>query len=263
LKQVWLVSFLILWFANLFFFGLLIGQFFQGQNPGLKKDLLQNGPTIKEAKIFKVKITSASLQVLDRLDDKWRDLIDYTLRLPKSGLFFRKGTSDGKELVGKKITVASDGFKVGNKFPASNLEVGLPVEIDEPIEDTPAKIIDYRSDPFEEIEALKKASKSKTVSKLHPGKDKPSGSIYAPKKKSETIPTPKEVTIKVNPLDGIRLRGIVLGAAKTAYIENQNKYEVLTIGDSIAGGKVIDITKQNVIIQIGDQQVVLTVKGAK
>lgn len=263
MKQLWLVSFLILWFANLFFFGLLIGLFFQGQNSGFKKDLLQKGPTIEEAKIFKVKITAASLQVLDRLDNKWRDLISYTLRLPKSGLFFQGSASDREKFAGERSAANSDSLEVGNEFPASSLEVNLPVTLDNLTGDTPRKIIDYRKDPFEEIEVLKKAEKSKIVSKIDPRKDKRSGPIYAPKKKPEMIPSPKEVTIKVNPLDRIRLRGVVIGATKTAYIEDHNKYKKVTIGDSIAGGKVIDITKQNVIIQISDQQVVLTAEGAK
>lgn len=258
MKQLWVLSFLILWFANLFFIGLLVGRFFQSQNPEFKNDVLRNGPTIEDVKLFKVRITDASLRVLDRLDAKWRDLIDYTLRLPKSGLFFRIGASGRKEFAGDSASL-----EVGNKYPISNIEVNLPVEINDPVDDTPRKLIDYRIDPFLEIAALKKAAKPKPAFKTGPGNDKRSGPVFEPKKIPETVAVPEEVTVKVNPLDKIRLRGIVIGETKTAYIENMNQYEKVTIGDMVAGGKVIDISKQSVTIQMGDQQIVLTAEGAK
>lgn len=238
MKRIWLVSFFTLWFANLFFVGMMIGQFYQGQ-------ILDGSPqeitTFGKTQIFTIRITDASKQVLSRLDERWRTII-------------HSKRPFGIELVADELT---------NRKQPSSLEVNLPIQVDL-IEELFQQHIGGRPDPFLDLASLKAIIKPNPIIKDKPvNKDKDLITTETAKKPGSTTASKELLVKKPNPVVNLCLRGIVAGETYSAYIESQNGYQRVMIGDSIAGGKVTDITKQSVTIQMDDQSIELTAEGSK
>ena len=52
-----------------------------------------------------------------------------------------------------------------------------------------------------------------------------------------------------------------MGASPLAYFEDRYGWQKVTIGDSFAEGKIVNITVTNVTIQFGDKQVNINLEG--
>ncbi len=269
MKRIGLFSLLILWFTNLFFIGMMIGQCFDGQEPGLRDGFFQNVTTIGKVRFLAGRFSYASKQVLYRIDDKWRDVIDNVIHQPKFSLITKSDILNEKDLDGEKglkdLGVLGPGNEFAGKKPSSQTEVNLPFQIDEIIEEPTQKHVGGRPDPFLDIAVLKKAEKLKPIAKNNSeGETRTKKVTGTPEpKKTDPVIQPKELQVKINPAQKLRLRGVVMGETQYAYIENQDGYQKVAVGDWILGGRVTDITKQSVTIQIGDQQIVLTAEGLK
>ena len=260
MKHTWLLTVFIIWVLNLFLLGIMIGrayqhgpiqdEFYQGQNLSV----------MGKVKFFASGITSASKRVLSRLDDKCLAIIDYAKHPSKLVLIRKIVFPNKKNQVGVEKTqtliIAESGKESNNNATISHLEANIPFAPDNYFEDLPHKLARGRLDPFLNIVPQPKALQPQPV------KNRPISKIDD-KKELDLQIGQKDEPQKINPLSKLSLRGIIVGKNRVAYIEDQRGYQKVTIGTSIAGGKVIDITKEAVTIQIGTQQITLTEEGSK
>ena len=215
---------------------------------------------MEKAKLFTSALAGASKRVFNRWDDKWHTVIDYAKKPSKFGFIKKIMLSKTKAKDGKKVVQApikAEPGKESNRNTAiSHLEANIPFTLDSYFEGRPRNRTGGRLDPFLDILTPPKAPLTQPV------KDEPIAKIDA-KKEPDLEISLKEEPQKTNPLSKIRLRGIVIGKNRVAYIEDQKGYQKVTIGTPIAGGKVSDITKEAVIILMGNQQITLTEEGSK
>lgn len=266
MKRIWIRIIFGLWVLNLFFFGIMIGRFYQP--PPIAKGVYQDSsvnhdkslPLMGKVKIFTVGLTDASKRVLNRLDCKWQALIDYTRHFSGFDLIepiaISKNDAKVKDEVAKAPKSAGLKKELINDDQISHLEANIPFSLNSYIEEQPQNPASGRRDPFLDIVALK------NVSKPQPVDTRPINNIEAPQGPNSGN-TPEEKPPQVSPLSGVRLRGIVIGKSRVAYLEDQNGYQKVTVGDKFAGGKVIGITKETVVIQIGNQLITLTKEGSR
>ena len=263
MKRIWIWIIFGIWVLGLFFLGIMVGRSYQFSP--IAEGIYQDSPVnhdksqllIEKVKPFLVGLADASDRVGHRLDSKWQTLIDDFRYFSRTAI--------------RRVAILVKGVKVGDgvsKAPEnveqeridddqiSHLEANIPFPLDSYIEDQLQNHTSGRLDPFLDIVALKKASESQLLS---------TGPTNNDEGQQEPNPdnVPEERPLQTNPLSGFSLRGIVIGKSRVAYIEDQNGYQKVTVGDELAGGKIIGITKETVIIQIGKQLITLTEEGSR
>ena len=280
----------VLYVFNLFLIGFMIGITFVKQNsivehsPKFKDSAIhdQSLPPLDRLKVFTIRLQNASSLTVCSLYHRWSWLVNYP---KKKVLHSRTAMVSTKPTNFQRITV--DQSKVVS-IPITNLtnhEVALNSVIPDPAEPSrlssnnekiivaPQPVSD-RPDPFLTLDEKFQTKTKPPVeqkSKITGRAKITDKSQIAEKPKSDpnykALEIPQLAQNIEKPSSKIvrtcHLRGVVIGNTPIAYVEDQNGYHKVAIGDSFAEGKIVEITANSLTIQIDSEPVVLKMEGLK
>lgn len=272
-----------LYFVNLVIFGMVMGTAFEKQNPAAIHHLLI-ADTAKYEKSFST--TERTPVFLDKLKtvvqlttacyiDQWRNSIDYLKTLT---LFYRSNIHEA-------ITFDND---IAVRNPKSDwvmnstsnhelvlqsvadtsakLTIATPLNRETKLPDLISINVGGRHDPFLNLPEIEQNNHQLKIAELNNNtklssieeKLKPKLKLDVdakPKDTEKLMGVHEESKSAVQLLNKFHLRGIVIGPPPIAYFEDKNGFHKVFIGDSLAGGQVLDITTTTVTVQFSGEQI--------
>jgi hypothetical protein len=278
-----------LYVFNLFFIGLMVGMIFVKQNsmseqsPKLKDSVInyQSLPTMERIKAFTIQLQSASNLTVYSLYHRWRYLVSYPkmqallskiVRVSEKPINFHRVTMDHSKV--SMLTTKITNHQLALNSAIQDTSEPSRVSSSNKRDLATPQPVGFRPDPFLTLgekfqtkvkplveQKLKIAEKPKIIDKpkieVKP-KIEPNYKVEEILKIAKDNEKPSSKILRT-----YHLRGVVIGDVPIAYVEDQNGYHKVTIGDSFAEGNIIDITENSLTIQIDSEPVVLRMEGLK